>query len=512
MKWLKKINQLFTHKELLDNSEQPKNVEQEAVVKKPQEEAILPPSNLQQRFTMSEPLQDIVEKAQQQAETTGAFRFPLIPDNEEFTVPPPPMPERREERVQQQKQKAAEVDLLNIVLEPDPDSPGIRGVLKERKRGIHRKKEKPLAVAPIGKKKKEPVSALRAMKEDPSFEHRRFVPSVVPSPIYGYGERTATVQKPVAKEPSTINELLGKHKQQEQEQAAPPINEPRQTSVRQTVLTNKSILQTLEYAYEELPNVREARLAKDQPEVVEANDYVEPASPELMMHPDVLEQDIIRMPSLHNAAPKQQDEEKPKSDEAESVVESTEAKVESEEAVVEATVEPKFESEAAVVEATVEPKAESEEATDETKIPSEETVAELKENQPVAAESTDEPVSTEPLTTQQPEVDEVVQQTVDKSSFEGEIIEEERLDQPVLSPPNEQQPENADALFEAVCRFVYESQSASITAIKRQFRLNSSEAAPIVEKLEAHGYISEPKKGNRRDVLITQDELDRKFS
>ena len=112
MKWLKKINQLFTHKELLDNSEQPKNVEQEAVVKKPQEEAILPPPNLQQRFTMSDPLQDIVEKAQQQAETTGAFRFPLIPDNEEFTVPPPPIPERREERVQQQKQKAAEAPLF----------------------------------------------------------------------------------------------------------------------------------------------------------------------------------------------------------------------------------------------------------------------------------------------------------------------------------------------------------------------------------------------------------------
>lgn len=493
MKWLKKINQLFTHKELLDNSEQPKNVEQEAVVKKPQEEAVLPPPNLQQRFTMSEPLEDIVEKVQQQAETTtGAFRFPLIPDNEEFIVPPP-MPERREERVQQQK--AAEVDALNIVLEPEPDSPGLRGVLQERKLGIHRKKQKPpRAIAPIAKKRQEPISAVRAMKEDPSFEHRRFVPSVVPSPVFGYGERIAAVQKPPAKELSTMNELLNKHKQQE-----PLVDETPQTSERQKVLTNKSILQTVEYAYEELPHVREARLAKEQPETtVEANDYVEPASPELMMHPDVLEQDIIRMPSLHNVAPKKQEEAESK-DEAKSE-EATELKdeVKSEEAA-EIKDEAKSEEVVAEREADVQPQQE-----------------------PVVEEQTDE-------AQKQPEEAEAVEQLANDSeqgspSFEGEMIEEERLDQPVSSSLNEQQleaemsndkraaNENEDELFEAVCRFVYESQSASITAIKRQFRLNSSEAAPIVAKLEEHGYISEPKKGNRRDVLITEDELNRKFS
>lgn len=73
--------------------------------------------------------------------------------------------------------------------------------------------------------------------------------------------------------------------------------------------------------------------------------------------------------------------------------------------------------------------------------------------------------------------------------------------------------EEADELFEEVCRFVYERQSASTSSIQRHYRIGYSRAARLVDMLEAHGFVSEAKTGNKpRDVFITQEEIENMFA
>lgn len=289
MSWFKKINQLFTHKELRDDYEEQDQQSQIENEQLPVEEA---PAAEPKKPTLhvTETPKEVVE--QQQKETKGgAFRFPLIPDDEEDDVfeAPVPQPEKREERAQQQKEKLQ--DPLNVVLEPEPNAPGIRELLAQRKRG-HRQRTQLFAQPQVEQldvrtEQQTAVPPLQTSPVEPPFvEPKRFVPSSVPSPVFGYGERTDLTKKPDAKEPSTINELLDKHRHEMTTSARQDTTAEVAFTKPQIDVMNKSILQTVESAYEELSPMRHERAT----ETVE-----EEAS---LAQPDILEQDVIQMPAL----------------------------------------------------------------------------------------------------------------------------------------------------------------------------------------------------------------------
>ncbi|MER2115028.1 DNA translocase FtsK [Solibacillus isronensis] len=71
--------------------------------------------------------------------------------------------------------------------------------------------------------------------------------------------------------------------------------------------------------------------------------------------------------------------------------------------------------------------------------------------------------------------------------------------------------EEQDELFEEVCRFVYEQGSASTSLLQRRYHIGYNRAARLIDMLERHGYVSEPKGSKPRDVYITEEELFEQF-
>ena len=286
MKWLKKINQLFTHKELRDDVEASSQEEEEYVTE--QQHIGARPLEEQQLEQYERPALKVTTTAdkgvaaQKEAQQKkAAFRFPLIPDEEEAYMAPP-MSDKQEESVEPPQEQQ---DRLNIVLEPEPHAQGIRELLAQRQHGKKRQQApyRPMPLSDVVVEE-EPVFKKKLAAEEPAFETRRFVPTVVPSPIFGYGEPTELAKKPPTKEPSTINQLLDKHRQETQQHQAQQtelVNE-RQLSE----LAQKSILQTVEMAYDGL-NKGEKKLPVAQQEV------------EPLYEPAILEQDIIQLPQTN---------------------------------------------------------------------------------------------------------------------------------------------------------------------------------------------------------------------
>lgn len=71
--------------------------------------------------------------------------------------------------------------------------------------------------------------------------------------------------------------------------------------------------------------------------------------------------------------------------------------------------------------------------------------------------------------------------------------------------------EEQDELFEEVCRFVFEQGSASTSLLQRRYHIGYNRAARLIDMLERHGYVSEPKGSKPRDVYITEEELFEQF-
>ena len=71
--------------------------------------------------------------------------------------------------------------------------------------------------------------------------------------------------------------------------------------------------------------------------------------------------------------------------------------------------------------------------------------------------------------------------------------------------------EEQDELFEEVCRFVFEQGSASTSLLQRRYHIGYNRAARLIDMLERHGYVSEPKGSKPRDVFITESDLAMQF-
>lgn len=71
--------------------------------------------------------------------------------------------------------------------------------------------------------------------------------------------------------------------------------------------------------------------------------------------------------------------------------------------------------------------------------------------------------------------------------------------------------EEQDELFEEACRFVFEQGSASTSLLQRRYHIGYNRAARLIDMLERHGYVSEPKGSKPRDVYITEEELFEQF-
>ncbi len=71
--------------------------------------------------------------------------------------------------------------------------------------------------------------------------------------------------------------------------------------------------------------------------------------------------------------------------------------------------------------------------------------------------------------------------------------------------------EEQDELFEEVCRFVFEQGSASTSLLQRRYHIGYNRAARLIDMLEQHGYVSEPKGSKPRDVFITESDLSIQF-
>lgn len=71
--------------------------------------------------------------------------------------------------------------------------------------------------------------------------------------------------------------------------------------------------------------------------------------------------------------------------------------------------------------------------------------------------------------------------------------------------------EDQDALFEEVCRFVFEQGTASTSLIQRKYHIGYNRAARLIEMLESYGFVSEQKGSKPRDVYITEADLEEMF-
>ncbi|HHW60372.1 MAG TPA: DNA translocase FtsK [Syntrophomonadaceae bacterium] len=67
--------------------------------------------------------------------------------------------------------------------------------------------------------------------------------------------------------------------------------------------------------------------------------------------------------------------------------------------------------------------------------------------------------------------------------------------------------EEEDELFWDAVRILVESQKASISYLQRRLRIGYSRAARLVDVMEERGIVSEPDHNKRREILITEEEL-----
>ncbi|OCS88305.1 DNA translocase FtsK [Caryophanon tenue] len=251
MKWLKKINELFTHKELRDN--EPEYYEDDTV-----EETVQYDTAPIQKEVAEQPAKKKFEVLKNDAPVPkeSSFRFPLIPDEAELYEATAPRPEPRAPKEQKQQ------DPLNVVIEHDPAAPGLRDLLAQRQYGSQRRtpertripllrQQPPVQPSFYQEEAQPPFIEPAPVVDTPKvemFETKRFTPTIVPSPIFGYAEPTDLTKKTPVKEPSTINQLLDKHRQEMQD--LPKSAEPSlETYTKPEVTAEQTILQTVEQAY-----------------------------------------------------------------------------------------------------------------------------------------------------------------------------------------------------------------------------------------------------------------------
>lgn len=67
--------------------------------------------------------------------------------------------------------------------------------------------------------------------------------------------------------------------------------------------------------------------------------------------------------------------------------------------------------------------------------------------------------------------------------------------------------EESDPLFNQACSFIIEQGSASTSLMQRHFSIGYNRAAKIMDRMEAHGFISEQRGSRSRDVYLTESGL-----
>lgn len=68
--------------------------------------------------------------------------------------------------------------------------------------------------------------------------------------------------------------------------------------------------------------------------------------------------------------------------------------------------------------------------------------------------------------------------------------------------------EETDPLFTQACSFIIEQGSASTSLLQRHFSIGYNRAAKLMDRIEAHGFISEQRGSRSRDVFVTEADLD----
>nr|WP_285851279.1 DNA translocase FtsK [Sporosarcina aquimarina] len=68
--------------------------------------------------------------------------------------------------------------------------------------------------------------------------------------------------------------------------------------------------------------------------------------------------------------------------------------------------------------------------------------------------------------------------------------------------------EETDPLFTQACTFIIEQGSASTSLMQRHFSIGYNRAAKIMDRMEAHGFISEQRGSRSRDVYLTEADLE----
>lgn len=68
--------------------------------------------------------------------------------------------------------------------------------------------------------------------------------------------------------------------------------------------------------------------------------------------------------------------------------------------------------------------------------------------------------------------------------------------------------EESDPLFTQACAFIIEQGSASTSLMQRHFSIGYNRAAKIMDRMEAHGFISEQRGSRSRDVYLTEADLE----
>ncbi|MGG0644784.1 DNA translocase FtsK [Sporosarcina gallistercoris] len=68
--------------------------------------------------------------------------------------------------------------------------------------------------------------------------------------------------------------------------------------------------------------------------------------------------------------------------------------------------------------------------------------------------------------------------------------------------------EESDPLFTQACSFIIEQGSASTSLMQRHFSIGYNRAAKIMDRMEAHGFISEQRGSRSRDVYLTEADLE----
>ncbi|MBD7907900.1 DNA translocase FtsK [Sporosarcina sp. Sa3CUA8] len=68
--------------------------------------------------------------------------------------------------------------------------------------------------------------------------------------------------------------------------------------------------------------------------------------------------------------------------------------------------------------------------------------------------------------------------------------------------------EETDPLFTQACSFIIEQGSASTSLMQRHFSIGYNRAAKIMDRMEAHGFISEQRGSRSRDVYLTEADLE----